>query len=47
MDDFEENYFEFSDISYRILKFTEENSIPGWKIIDSKISVQNKIDLII
>ncbi len=45
MDDFEENYFEFSDISYRILKLTEENSIPGWKIIDSKISVQNKIDL--
>lgn len=42
--DFDENYLEFSDISYRVLNLTDENSIPGWKITESGITLANNIE---
>ena len=42
--DFEENFLQFSDISYRSLGLFNKQSIPGWKITDTKLTVQNNFD---
>ncbi len=41
---FEENFLQFSDISYRSLDLFNKNSIPGWKITDTRLTVQNNFD---